>query len=322
MKKLNKAIIVVILTFVLIFLFSYPVSAWNSHGYTLSYCLENLSWLSQYNQITITEYSYSDVDTEPYNPNFKIQYIDGDIGSKTTAIKILTTYADEPDWDMDTNLTLSKFQMLTGGSQGFRHQYYQLFFIRLGVGPKRAQYWYNLAKIAYQRGDLYWTFRFLARSVHHIEDLTCPYHGIPAPVGVIFKNIFKITKFINIATNHHYNMEEYQGLQIELKNNTWIDTLKNAQPLSLREIPSIEWLGKYAAKQSKDYVRKLWPKEEEYFGKDLSSGDLWLFDKMKTGIAQSGTLQKEYDDIILIPLEKFSSFSQTLINYAKDDLGL
>lgn len=322
MKKINKAIIAIILTFVFLFLYSYPASAWNSHGSTLSYCLDNFSWLSQYNQITITEYSYSDVDTEPYNPNFQVQYIDGEIGSKTTAIKILTTYADEPDWDMDTNLNLSKFQMLTGGSQGFRHQYYQLFFIRLGVGPHRAQYWYDLAKIAYERGDLYWTFRFLARSIHHIEDLTSPYHGIPAPAGVIFKNIFKITKFINIATNHHYNMEEYQGVQIGLKNPKWISTLKNAQPLNLKDIPSIEWLGKYAAKQSKNDVRKLWPKEEEYFGKELSSGELWLFDRLKTGIAQSGTIQEEYDNIILVPLGRFSSFSQALLNYAKDDLGL
>jgi len=322
MKKFKRIIFSLILTFAFLFSFALPAYAWNSHGLTLSYCIDNVYWLSQYSDITITEYSYGDVDTEPCNPDFKIQYLDGKIGEKTTAAKILITYADEPDWDMDTNLNLSKFQMLTGGSQGFRHQYYQLFFIRLGVGPKRAQYWYDLAKVAYQRGDLYWTFRFLARAIHHIEDLTCPYHTIPAPAGIIVKNIVKITKFIMTAANHHYNMEEYQGLQIELKNENWLTVLKSASSLDVKEIPSVEWLGKYAAKLGRNDVRKLWPKEDEYFGENLSSGYLWLFDKASTGIAQEGTVQKEYDEIILVPLARFSSFSQTLLNYAKSDLGL
>lgn len=322
MRKLRKSIFSVVLAFTLLFSFVSPAFAWNSHGLTLSYCLDNLSWLSKYNDITITEYAYSDVDTEPYNPDFKIQYLEGNIGEKTNAVEILTTYADEPDWDMDTNLNLSKFQILTGGSQGFRHQYYQLFFIRLGVGPHRAQYWYDLSKTAYERGDLYWTFRFLARALHHIEDLTCPYHDIPAPAGIIVQNILKIKKFIMVAASHHYNMEEYQGLQIELKNEKWISTLRNASLPDIKDIPSVEWLGKYAAKIGRNDVRKLWPLEDKFFSPELSSGELWLFDKTKIGIAPSGSVQEEYDKIILEPLARFSSFSQTLLNYTKDNLGL
>jgi hypothetical protein len=136
MKKFKRIIFSLILTFTFLFSFAVPAYAWNSHGLTLSYCIDDVSWLSQYNDITITEYSYSDADTEPYNPDFKIQYLDGKIGEKTTATKILITYADEPDRDMDTNLNLSKFQMLTGGSQGFRHQYYQLFFFAWVLGLK------------------------------------------------------------------------------------------------------------------------------------------------------------------------------------------
>lgn len=65
---------------------------------------------------------------------------------------------------MDTDLNVSKFQKFTGGSQGFRHQYYDIWFIRLGQGPERAQYWFDLAEKAHEKGDDYWTFRFLARA--------------------------------------------------------------------------------------------------------------------------------------------------------------
>jgi len=84
-----------------------------------------LAW--KYNNITITEYHYSDIDTEPYNPDFKILYKEGYIGEQTSALEILSIYADEPDWDMDTNLKLSSFQKIIGGSSGWRHQYYITF---------------------------------------------------------------------------------------------------------------------------------------------------------------------------------------------------
>ncbi len=321
--KLKKRLSAVLLVISLVFAVFIPrASAWNSHGMTLYYCLGDISWLSDYSDITVTEYSYSDVDTEPYNPDFKVQYLDGEIGEKTSAFKILTTYADEPDWDMDTNLNLSRFQMLTGGSQGYRHQYYRLFFIRLGVGPHRAQYWYDLAKAAYKKGDLYWTFRFLARSLHHVQDLTNPYHGVPAPAGIILKNAFKIGDFITTAANHHYNMEEYQGLQIEIKSPDWLRTLLDAKPMDLGEVKSVEWLAAYGASLGRPLVRKLWPLEEKFFGKGLSSGSLWLFDKGSIGVSQPGTVQEEYDKVIFKPLERFSIFSKTLLEYAKSDLGL
>jgi len=321
MKKYRKLLVSVSLVFLLIFGIVQPTYGWNSHGLTLSYVLQNEGWLSQYNDITITEYSYKDVDTAPVNPNFEIKYLDGEIGGKTTAVKILTTYADEPDWDMDTGLSLSKLQKLTGNAQGWRHQYYGLGFIRLGVGPERAQYWFDLAKTAHEKGDDYWTFRFLARGIHHIEDLTCPYHTVPAPTGIIFKYITRISKLMAMAINHHYNMEEYQGQQIGLENPDWISCLKQAKSLDV-EVKSVEWLGKYAATFGRKDVRILWGLENRFFGSSVSGDKLWYYDKSSVGIAPQGSVQAQYDAAIFKALSRFSSFSQTFLEYAKEKLEL
>jgi len=302
-----------------------PAYGWNSHGETLSYVIQNVDWLNKYNNITITEYSYKDVDTQPYGPNFKIQYLDGKIGDKTTAYKILTTYADEPDWDLDTGLTLSKLQVLTGGSQGFRHQYYGLGFIRIGTGPERAQYWFNLAEIAHNRGDDYWTFRFLARALHHIEDLTQPYHGVPAPIGIILRNIKSITTLTNIATNHHYNLEEYQGQMITMKNPSWLGVLEENYPLPVEpdKLKSIKWLGEYAADISRSRVRVLWPLETQFFGENVNKGDeIWYYDKNNVNFAPPGSVQAKYDDAIFWSLKNFASFSKLLLEYARLKMAL
>lgn len=321
MKKNRKLLVAALLAFLLVFGIVRPVYGWNSHGMTLSYVLQNESWLSKYNDITITEYLYKDVDTAPVNPNFQIKYLDGEIGEKTTAAKILTTYVDEPDWDMDTELNLSKLQILTGGSQGWRHQYYGLGFIRLGAGPERVQYWFDLAKKAHEKGDDYWTFRFLARSLHQIEDLTCPYHTVPAPTGIIFKNIVKLSNLITMGKNHHYNMEEYQGQQIALSNSDWINCLTQAKPLDV-EVKSAEWLGKYAAILGRKDVKTLWGLEDKFFGSSISGNKEWYYDKSTVGIAPQDSVQAQYDAAIFKALSRFSSFSQTFLDYAKENLGL
>jgi hypothetical protein len=326
MKRLSKKLLAfLVLTSIFVSFALSPVYGWNSHGETLSYVLENIDWLKNYNSITITPYAYKDVDTEPYGPNFKIQYLDGNIGDKTTAIKILTTYADEPDWDMDKGLSLSKLQVLTGGSQGFRHQYYGLGFIRIGVGPERAQYWFDLASIAHKRGDTYWTFRFLARALHQIQDLTQPYHGVPAPIGIILKNIKSIGTLTNIASNHHYNLEEYQGQMIAMKNPSWLSVLTETTPLPVEpdKLKSIEWLGKYAADISRSRVRVLWPLENEFFGENVNKGNaLWYYDKSTVKFATLGSVQEKYDEAIFWSLKNFASFSRLLLEYAKIKISL
>lgn len=323
MRKIKKLIVPMFIIGILLFSCIPSASAWSSHGLALSYVLQNENWLDEYDNITITEYSYEDVDTEPYSPDFVIRYLEGSIGEKTTAKKILTTYADEPDWNMDTNLELSKLQILTGGSQGYRHQYYGLGFLRIGAGPKRAQYWLDLAKIANERGDLYWTFRFLARGIHHIEDLTCPYHGVPAPIGIIFSKIIKIGELTTIASNHHYNMEEFQGQQINHTNPEWLSVLNEAEPLDLNKVRSVTWLGQYAASISKNNVRSLWTIENELFGEKISNPEEWLYTEDPTfSFEGKEDVVERYNEEILKSFTNFATFSRTFLQYARINIGL
>ncbi len=169
MKKNRKLLCATLIVILAAFLLASPVDAWNSHGACTKIIIADQEWLRSYENITITPWTYDDVDTAPVGPNFLLQYIEGKPGTMTSAAAILTNYADEPDWKMDQDLNLSSFQALTGGSQGWRHQYYGLGWLRFGVAPSRAQYFFDLAGKADEKGDLYWTFRYLARAMHYVQ---------------------------------------------------------------------------------------------------------------------------------------------------------
>jgi len=199
-------------------------------------------WLKAYDNITVTPWTYADVDTASVGPNFVQQFIEGAPGTVTSAVAILTNYADEPDWKMDQDLNLSPLQVLTGGSQGWRHQYYGLGWLRLGVAPSRAQYFFDLAGKANEKRDLYWTFRYLARALHYVQDTTEPYHGVPAPAGLIFKGIGSFSTLMGSALNHHYNLEGYQGAMIAHGSPMLENALLTAVPLDTMTATSANWL--------------------------------------------------------------------------------
>jgi len=299
-----------------------PADAWNSHGACTKLIISDQDWLKAYDSIPVTAWSYQDVDTQPVGPNFSVQYIEGPVGSTTTAAAILTNYADEPDWNMDAGLDLSTFQMLTGGSQGWRHQFYGLGFIRLGVAPSRAQYFYDLAGKARAKGDLYWTFRYLARSMHYVQDCTEPYHSVPAPIGLILKGVTNFSLLLGSSTNHHYNLEEYQGAMVARNSPTFVDTLRNAAPLEITDDITPSWLCRHGTYLGRPVVRTLWPMETSFFGDNLNASDSWYFDLSTVHAAVPGTPQAAYDQVLSEPLGRMSSYTKTLLTLARQQLGL
>jgi hypothetical protein len=262
------------------------------------------------------------VDTAAIGPNFVLQYIEGKPGTVTSAAAILTNYADEPDWKMDQDLNLSPFQVLTGGSQGWRHQYYGLGWLRFGVAPSRAQYFFDLAGKAREKGDLYWTFRYLARAMHYVQDTTQPYHGVPAPIGLIFKGIGNFGALMASATNHHYNLEEYQGAMVARSSPVFVGALRNAAPLDIATATSPSWLCRHAAYLGRPEVRELWPLETTFFGDSINGKDSWLFDASTVHVADPGTVQATYDQEISTPLGRMSSYTKTLLLLARQEYGL
>jgi len=300
------------------------IFAWNSHGLTLSYVVSTISWLNNYNDITITPYTYKDYETEPINPNFEIKYLDGKIGEKTTAIKILTTYADEPDWGLDENMNLSKLQVLTGGPQGYRHMYYKMGPIVVGKAPYQIEYYFKMASIAREKQDYYWTFRFLARALHYMEDITQPYHGTPGPTLLVLSNIFKGIKPLTLmCSNHHYGLEDYQGYMVQIASPNYVKVLQEDYlPMKVDEVKSLVDLGKYAASLNRPRVKVLWPLEEKLFGKAISSTtEEFKFTPSMLNSADKN-IQSQYDEALLYSLRYFNGFSRLLLEYAKKNLNL
>jgi hypothetical protein len=150
----------------------------------------------------------------------------GEGAHAVSARDILGTYVAEPDWGMDKGLDASWHQAVMGGtngaetsSQGFRHMSFLLN--HLGEATLRAPLFAQLAERAFQKGHPYWGFRFLAWSLHYIEDLGTPPHTnlLPTLKYIRFRdllsaspvrawsNLVKDTTRINSA--YHYLYENY-----------------------------------------------------------------------------------------------------------------
>ncbi len=309
-KAMRRYRIMIISLFIFLLLPQY-LFAWNIHGEMTKIVLESLPWINRYKDITITQYSYN--DNSLYNPNYKISYLEGKIGEKTDAKTILSIYLDEPDWGMDEGLSLNSAQTLTGGSQGWRHQYFLLFggFIRLGEAPDRATHFYNMAVIAFKQKDYYWGFRFLARALHYLQDLTMPFHANPGPVLTLLKNIMDISGATNMVSNHHYALEDYQEYQIKKRNLLYIKALRNAEAMKVEDVWST---GFYLANKSKDYSEKLWDLQSKIYGEGINGKARYKINPEKV---PSGDLKNEYDKIIIGCLMDFSAVTKGFLNYAR-----
>jgi hypothetical protein len=187
--------------------------------------------------VEITPYTYH--DPGPYNPSSEIEYREGEkpsvksddpyidedrfyapfvqynqpANNRARAIEVLSLYSSEPDWGMDEKLELSPLQRLTGDSIGYRHMRYGLFFFRAGKVHQRALHFTNLARTAFERGDLYWGTRFSGRAIHYIEDLLTPLHTKPFSELFFLRMILslRIKDLSLIAFNYHHSFERYTG---------------------------------------------------------------------------------------------------------------
>ncbi len=138
---------------------------------------------------------------------FKIPQAQERVGKTVLWAKVLSTYADEPDWGMDQELfdpypelwgpELSMMGGKTGApSQAFRHMFWPFqfrsfvtgmklplskFFKSMGHAPDRAELWLLWSRRAAKKGHPYWATRFLANALHYLEDVTQPFHTAQTP---------------------------------------------------------------------------------------------------------------------------------------------
>lgn len=204
LKMKKRLIVQSCILLIVIAIFSLSVSAWARHDQMTEEILEDVDWLEGFSAVTVTEYSYDDSsisetelryfsesqeelgpDEFYYHALYEpVKFFEGaEIGSQMSAKQILVEFSDEPDWELDQNLELSWLQKFHGESQGYRHMYYPswtfhlpLVFFPQGKTPERVEHFYGLSKDAFDRGDTYWGFRFLARAMHYVQDMAQPYH--------------------------------------------------------------------------------------------------------------------------------------------------
>ena len=238
MKHKKKISIFILLILSVLTLSSIDVFSWSSHYFYTELAIKNNDWINNFPEIEVTPYTYGDIDHDAYNPEFVIKYVEGKIGEKTKASDILINYSDEPDWDLDTNLELNKLQALTGGSQGYRHMYFSVFsgLLKVGDAPKRANHFFEMSKAAFERDDSYWGFRFAARAVHYLEDLSQPQHAYPVPFDVLFKEFFNAKKLTVLATNAHYGYEDFNGYLFEHQKDEFYNLLPEVQTVKVDDV--------------------------------------------------------------------------------------
>jgi len=237
--KLKKKISIFILLILSVLALSFiNAFSWNSHYFYTELAIKNNELINNFPEIEITPYTYEDIDQDEYNPEFAIKYLEGEIGEKVKASSILINYSDEPDWNLDTNLNLNKIQALTGGSQGYRHMYFSVFggLLKAGEAPKRANHFFEMSKIAFGKGDNYWGFRFTARAIHYLEDISQPYHTYPAPLDVLFKKFFNVKKLTVLVTNAHYGYEDFNGYLFENKKEEFYNLLPEVKTVKMDDV--------------------------------------------------------------------------------------
>jgi len=139
----------------------------------------------------------------PWNRQRFIRVADGE---KVAALAVLASAADEPDYGHDINLFSdnpgevgalygfgpqpfgdARFQYSSQAPfhMGFFHEsavvYAAAGFLQRSWPDWRAYQYLGLARLAFASGHPYWGYRFLGWGVHHVQDLTQPYHAKPLP---------------------------------------------------------------------------------------------------------------------------------------------
>ena len=255
MMKLEKKIsIFILLILSVLILSSVNVFSWNSHFFYTELAIKNNDWINNFPEIEITPYIYEDIDQDEYNPEFVIKYVNEKIGEKTKASDILINYSDEPDWDLDTNLKLNRLQGLTGGSRGYRHMYVSMFggLLKAGDAPKRANHFFEMSKIAFGKGDNYWGFRFAARAIHYLEDISQPCHTYPAPLDVLFKKFTNVKRLTVLITNAHYGYEDFNGYLFAHWKGEFYNLLPEVKTVKMDDV--VEGTIKLSKKARKDFT--------------------------------------------------------------------
>jgi hypothetical protein len=178
---------------------------------------------------------------------------------KVAALAVLASAADEPDYGHDINLFSdnpgavgavygfgpqpfgdARFQYSSQAPfhMGFFHEsavvYAAAGFLERSWPDWRAYQYMGLARLAFASGHPYWGYRFLGWGLHHIQDLTQPYHAKPLP-GVDLASLLLLEgkAIAGFAEDKQASIERVatRHMEVEKYQSTWLRrVLRAGQP--------------------------------------------------------------------------------------------
>jgi len=128
-------------------------------------------------------------------------YVDVELYEPVSALDVLATFSDEPDWGIDQELFSIEqygygpppFGPRNGISSqapfhmAFFHEHPLLWWfvpwLRKSFVEERVKVFFRLAGLAFEKDVPYWGWRFTAWALHYLQDLTQPYHATPFPLS-------------------------------------------------------------------------------------------------------------------------------------------
>lgn len=191
-------------------------------------------------------------------------------GDLVPVLSVVATASDEPDYGLDINLwedSPSEWGKVYGFGKipfgnptlyfstqapfhmGFYHQDWPISkaapFLHRTFPMLRVHQYSSLAALAFRTGHRYWGWRFAGLALHHIQDLTQPYHASLAPgnstLRLIAANALAMAGWpkqrddlVVLLSNRHLALEKYQNESIlkaaRAKQDTALETaLRNAE---------------------------------------------------------------------------------------------
>lgn len=195
-----------------------PAFAWDSHGELTRLALRDLPGVEVPVAAETLE-DYLSATGKPgglaaflkdhkLNPRTAFAFRAGETsGAALPLLSVLAAYVDEPDWEMDNDMFASYPELwrpeyrYMGGREGpqtraIRHMHWPRGYLSeppagsrvpafnreaLGLAPERAELFFSLSRQAFAEGHPYWGGRFLAWSLHYLQDLTQPFHAVQLP---------------------------------------------------------------------------------------------------------------------------------------------
>ncbi len=189
---------------------------------------------------------HNTVNTLPEGAGSSYKYLALKPGDQVSALTVLATASDEPDYGLDIHLwddspsdwgTIYGFgaqpfgnPALSYSSQapfhmGFMHEGRLLYlaapFIKRTYPLLRSHQFATLASLAFRTGHGYWGWRFAGLSLHYLQDLTQPYHASLAP-GESSARLMAVqalsmaglpgmkNDMVVLLSNRHLVLEKYQ----------------------------------------------------------------------------------------------------------------